>query len=53
MFVKEKFIAELKKLASFQAKEYSSALKDVFIKMDELLKSPQGQKDILKHTTTE
>ena len=40
LFVKEKFIAELKKLPSFQSKDYTNALKDVFVKMDELLKSP-------------
>ena len=42
LYTKEKFIIELKKLQSFKARDYSTALREVFIAMDELIKSPQG-----------
>ena len=46
LFVKDRYIEELKKLNSFKNKDYFNALKESFIKMDELLASPQGKKDI-------
>ncbi len=42
LYTKDKFIAELKKLQSFKARDYSNALREAFIAMDELIKSPQG-----------
>eukprot|EP00350_Pseudokeronopsis_sp_OXSARD2_P008286 CAMPEP_0170556792 /NCGR_PEP_ID=MMETSP0211-20121228/18683_1 /TAXON_ID=311385 /ORGANISM="Pseudokeronopsis sp., Strain OXSARD2" /LENGTH=79 /DNA_ID=CAMNT_0010867343 /DNA_START=90 /DNA_END=329 /DNA_ORIENTATION=+ len=42
LYIKDRFVAELKKLPSYQNKDYPNALKEVFIKMDDLLKSPQG-----------
>lgn len=48
-YVRDRFGEELKKLQSFKDKDYPTALKEVFIKMDELLKSPQGIKDIKKY----
>ncbi len=52
MFVKDKFVQELVKLQSFKNKDYETALKEVFIKMDEILKSPAGKKDIKKYTAS-
>lgn len=40
LYTKDKFIAELQKLKSFKNKEYGVALKEAFIAMDELIKSP-------------
>ena len=51
MYVKDKFIPELKKLNSYQQKDYSTALREIFIKMDDLLKTPQGKKDVLLYQT--
>lgn len=42
-FVKEHLVQELKNLASFKAKNYEQALKDIYDKMDELLRTPYGQ----------
>ena len=49
MFVKDKFVPELKKLESFKKKDYSTALREIFIKMDDLLKTPAGLKEVLKY----
>lgn len=40
---------ELKKLQSFIDKDYPKALREIFIKMDDLLKTPQGIKDVKKY----
>lgn len=50
MYVKDKYVEELKKLQSFKNKDYPNALKESFIKIDELLKSPQGLKDVKKYS---
>jgi protein phosphatase 1G len=50
--VKDIFVSELKKLPSFQQKDYSTALREIFIKMDDILKSPTGLKEILKYQTS-
>ena len=39
-YVRDRFVEEIKKLQSFKNKDYSNALKEAFIKMDELLKTP-------------
>ena len=40
LYVKDRFIDELKKLDSFKNKDYPRALREVFIKMDEMLLTP-------------
>lgn len=40
LYVKDRYVEELKKLQSFKNKDYYNALKESFIKIDELLKSP-------------
>ena len=40
LYVKERYIEEMKKLPSFQKKDYYNALRESFIKIDELLVSP-------------
>jgi len=40
-------------LPSFKQKDYFNALKESFIKIDEMLKSPQGLKDIKNYSSTE
>ena len=50
LYVKDVYIKELAKLQSFKAKDYKTALEESFIKIDELLKSPQGLKDIKKYS---
>ena len=50
LYVKDRYIDELKKLQSFKNKDYYNALRESFIKIDDLLKSPQGIKDIKKYS---
>jgi protein phosphatase 1G len=50
--VKDRYVEEIKKLNSFKNKDYFNALKESFIKIDEILKSPQGKKDILKYSAS-
>lgn len=44
LFVKEKFKAELVKLQSYKSKCYKEALEECFFKMDDLMKTPAGQR---------
>lgn len=53
LYVKDRFIDELKKLDSYKAKDYSKALREVFIKMDDMLLTPQGKKDITKYSASQ
>ena len=46
LYVKDVYVDILKNLTSFKNKDYSTALKESFIKFDELLMSTQGKKDI-------
>ena len=39
-YVRDRYVDELKKLQSFKNKDYNNALKESFIKIDDLLKSP-------------
>lgn len=48
-YVRDRFTDELKKLQSFQDRDYPKALREAFIKMDDLLKTPQGIKDVKKY----
>jgi serine/threonine protein phosphatase PrpC len=47
-FVKKYFIKELKKLESFKKKDYKTALNDCFLKMDSLMLTKEGKKEIQK-----
>ena len=47
--MKDRFVDLLKKLPSFKKKDYQAALKETFIKIDEMLQSPQGKKDIMQY----
>jgi protein phosphatase 1G len=42
-FVKEHLVDELKKLQSFKNKDYDQALKDIYLKIDEMLKTSYGK----------
>lgn len=48
-YVRDRFLDELKKLQSFIDKDYPKALREAFIKIDDLLKTPQGIKDVKKY----
>jgi hypothetical protein len=43
-FVNRHFVEELEKNASYQKKEYEKALKETFVKMDELMLTEAGKK---------
>ncbi|CAD8094191.1 unnamed protein product [Paramecium sonneborni] len=45
-FIQKHFIEELQKNKNFRDQNYEEALKENFLKMDELIFSPQGQKEI-------
>jgi len=53
LYVKDIFEREIKKLDAFKRQEWAEALKQTFIKIDEILLSPQGLKDIKKYQSTE
>lgn len=46
-FVERHFIEELQKNAAFKAKDFEKALYETFLKMDELIMTPAGQKEVL------
>lgn len=41
--MKEHLVDELKKLQSFKNKDYDQALKDIYLKIDEMLKTSYGK----------
>ena len=43
----------MKKLPSYKARDYPLALKEAFIKIDEILMSPHGIKEVKKYSPTE
>lgn len=51
--MKDRFVAEMTKLASFKAGNYGQALKETFIKIDEILVSPQGNEELKKYKDTD
>ncbi len=53
LYVKDKYINELTKLSSFKSRNYPQALKESFIRIDEMLKSPEGQRDVKKYSAEE
>lgn len=46
LFVEKHFIEELLKNKNFKEQKYEDALKETFLKMDELLLLPEGQKEL-------
>lgn len=48
MYVQKHFIKELKKLESFKKKDYRLSLQDCFMKMDQLMLTKEGKKELLK-----
>ena len=47
MFVERHFAKELEQNAAFKNEDYEKALKETFLKMDELLLSENGKKEII------
>lgn len=52
LFVRSEFVKAFKSLASFQARNYELALSEVFLKMDDMLLSPYGQKELMRIAET-
>ena len=48
LYVKKHLVPQLLKLQTFKAKQYHKALEEVFYKMDEMMLTPQGKKEITK-----
>jgi len=48
LFVKNHFIKELKKLESFKKKDYRVSLQEAFLKMDTMMLSKDGKKELMK-----
>ncbi|CAD8094195.1 unnamed protein product [Paramecium sonneborni] len=46
LFVEKHFLEELQKNKNFKDQKFEEALKETFLKMDELLITPEGQKEI-------
>lgn len=42
-FVRDHLVDELKKLASFKAGNYEEALKDIYVHIDDMLRTPAGK----------
>ena len=45
-FVKEHLVQELKNLQSFKAGDYEQALKDIYLRMDEMVKTNYGNQKL-------
>ena len=50
-FVRDNFVKEMIKLKSYKDADYSTALKETFIQMDELMKTSSVKKELKKYTT--
>ena len=50
-WVRDNFVKEMIKLKSYKDGDYALALKETFIKMDELMKTPMVKKELQKYTT--
>jgi serine/threonine protein phosphatase PrpC len=48
LWVKENFKKELVKLQSYKSKCYKEALEEIFLKLDELMESPAGQRRLME-----
>ena len=49
-FVKAHFVAELEKNENFKKNDYKKALKETFLKMDDLMRTPQGKNEIVQNS---
>lgn len=45
-FVRDHLAGELKNLPSFKAGDYEQALRDIYLRIDEMLKTPEGKKKL-------
>ena len=45
--MKKHFVKELLKLQSFKSKDFKAALEECFYKMDEMMRTPAGKKEVL------
>ncbi len=48
-FVKEHLVDELKSLTSFKNGDYEQALKDIYLRIDEMLKTSYGKTKLLSY----
>lgn len=48
-FVKTHFVEELAKNQKFKESDYKSALKETFLKMDELMRTAEGKKELIEN----
>ncbi len=48
LFVAKHFIKELKKLESFKKKDYRLSLQETFLKLDTLMLTKEGKKELSK-----
>jgi hypothetical protein len=48
-FVKEHLVDELKKLPSFKSGDYEQSLKDIYLRIDEMLKTEYGRSKLLSY----
>jgi protein phosphatase 1G len=46
-YVEKHFLAELQKNQAFQQQKFEDALVQTFMKMDELMRTPEGNKEVL------
>lgn len=46
LYVKKHFCKELLKLQSYKSKCYKEALEEVFLKMDDLMDTPAGKREL-------
>jgi protein phosphatase 1G len=45
-FVRDHLIQELRNLQSFKSGDYEQAMKDIYLRMDEMLKTPYGKQKL-------
>lgn len=48
-YVEKHFLAELQKNQCFQQQKFEEALIQTFLKMDELMRTPEGNKEVLSY----
>jgi hypothetical protein len=48
LFVKKHFVKEMKEMSAFKTKDYKKALEDTFFQMDDLMKTKEGEKELIK-----
>lgn len=47
-YVAKHFVKELKKLDSFKKKDFRQSLQEVFMKMDQMMQTKEGKKELSK-----